>query len=428
MLAPRYHHFAPGCWINDPVGLHRSGELWVLHDQRSSGVEDRAIGWGRATSRDLLSWCDEGMAIAPEADEWIYSGCVVPHDGQAQAFFTLHRPSSGLQAQAEARWNGSWRRMPGELVPGRPESRDPFVFRWRDEWRMLLAQPPPWEAPERHRARLMLLRSDDLAVWSECGPVGPQSELGEMFETPLLRRIPCANAPVADWPWLLAVGVVDRRGGGAACGTRAWLGRFDGRAFAPDGDAFLLDYGPDFYAPAAWAGTPDDQVIITGWSNSWAYARRLPSEGWSGGAHALPRRLSAVREAGRWVLRQYPAALPPVGAAQPLGAGEHMVGAQCLLSLEGAGTLRLRDLHLELAADELALERSSANALLREAHFHGRWSAPRPEGSVDLLLDGCVAELFSANGAVWMSALTLRTAEDMLRLSDGLSVTLRPIG
>jgi sucrose-6-phosphate hydrolase SacC (GH32 family) len=347
---------------------------------------------------------------------------------QTYAFFTLHRPSSGLQAQAKAQWRGAWQRSPGELVPARLESRDPFVFRWRDEWRMLLAQPPPWTTPDSHPARLMLFGSADLETWRELAPIRLPSALGELFETPLLRRIPVSGEAEEEWPWLLAVGVVDRRGGGAACGTRAWFGRFDGGGFDACGRSFALDYGPDFYAPAAWAGTGDDEVVVTGWCNSWGYARRLPSTGWSGGAHALPRRVTAVHGAGGWSLRQQPATLPSVRAERIMHPGEHIIEGQYLLSLEGGGVVKVGDLTLTLADDTVTLERDCAVRELRDAGFHGRWTAPRSAARLEWFIDGCIAELFSADGAVWMSALTLRTASDALELGHGVTATLRSLG
>jgi beta-fructofuranosidase len=65
MIPPAFHHFAPNAWINDPVGLYRRGATWVLHDQRSPGTGDQAIGWGRAVSEDLLHWRDDGMVLPP---------------------------------------------------------------------------------------------------------------------------------------------------------------------------------------------------------------------------------------------------------------------------------------------------------------------------------------------------------------------------
>lgn len=428
MIVPRYHHTAPGQWINDPVGLHRLNGLWVLHDQRASGRDDRAIGWGRATSPDLLDWEDHGMVIMPEDDGWIYSGCVVPDGEQTHAFFTLHRPSSGLQSQAQALWQGAWERVPGERVSGQAESRDPFIFHWGDEWRMLLAQPPPWDAPTSHPARLMQLNSADLASWEQFAPLGPQSELGEMFETPILRRVPVQGEAVEDCPWLLAVGVVDRRGGRSVCGTRAWFGRYDGSKFEAVGEPFPLDYGPDFYAPAVWAGTADDDLILTGWSNSWSYARLLPSGSWSGGAHALPRRLMAVCDAKcGWVLRQRPAAFPECGSATTLPEGRHQVASCALLTIAGRGSLRLGDLTLHLRESDVVLERAYAEGPLANADFAGRWSAPRTEAMLKWFVDGCVTELFADDGSSWMSALTLRMPHDQLEVGHGLNVTVQPI-
>jgi sucrose-6-phosphate hydrolase SacC (GH32 family) len=384
------------------------------------------MGWGRATSTDLLNWRDEGVAIESEEDGWIYSGCVVPNGERTHAFFTLHRPSSNLQGQAEALWCGAWQRVPGECVPAQAESRDPFVFRWRDEWRMLLAQPPPWDEPTRHPARLMLLRSADLATWHQMAAVGPQTELGEMFETPLLRRLPVEGEAIENWPWLLAVGVVDRRGGEAICGTRAWFGRFDGSEFVAAGAPFLLDHGPDFYAPAAWAGTADNESIITGWNNSWSYARLLPSKAWSGGAHGLPRRLDAVRDGhSGWLLSQRPAALPDFGHGSALPSGRHAVGTCTLVTITGEGTLRLGDLTLHLKESDVLLERTCARGPLAGAGFPGRWFAPRSGAPLKWLLDGCVAEMFAEDGSAWMSALTLREPDDRLEVSRGLHVTLQ---
>jgi fructan beta-fructosidase len=424
MLTPKFHHIAPGQWINDPVGLHRHDGHWVLHDQRAGSAGEPAIGWGRATSPDLLHWTDEGLAIPPEADAWIYSGSVVADAAPPLAFFTLHRPATGLQAQAAAEWRSGWRRLPGERVPAAPDSRDPFVFRWGDEWRMLIGKPAPWAAPYRHPSRLMLLASPDLMAWRELGPLAVEGMPGELFETPLLRRIPVAGAPPADWPWLLAVGVVDRRGDQAICGTRAWFGPFDGDAFTPVGEAFPLDRGPDFYAPAMWAGTDEDEIVVTGWSNSWDYARRLPSVGWSGGAHALPRRWSARREANGWSLQQWPAKLPAWRQRRALRAGAHRVPAQCLLRLEGRGAVTLGDVSLRKDADSVVLERTCGLPALAGRQFSGFWRAPCPDGPLAWLIDGCVTELFALDGSLWMSALSLRREIDPVAISDGLAVSL----
>jgi levanbiose-producing levanase len=424
MIAPVFHHYAPGQWMNDPVGLHRLRDRWVLHDQRASELGNPAVGWGRATSADLLSWFDEGIVIPAGPDEWIYSGCVVA-ETTPRAFFTLHKPLGGLQAQGAAAWHNEWSRVPGECVSARADTRDPFVFRSREEWRMLLAQPPSWDSPFDRPSRLLLLRSNDLEAWEELGPLGPQGEPGEMFETPWLRRVPVAGELPQEWPWLLAVGVIDR-GRGAVCTTRAWFGRFDGESFVAAGAAFALDQGPDFYAPAVWAGTPEDEVILTAWTNSWAYARRLPSSGWSGGAHALPRRLTAERDGNGWRLLQLPAALPGVRPSRVLNAGSHLVGERFLLTLEGTGTVHLGDLTVTLTDDALRLERTTNCEGLTDTGFAGRWGA-NPVGSATWVVDGCVTELVAGDGSAWMSALSLRSAPHPLEWTGSLAATLHPV-
>jgi fructan beta-fructosidase len=427
MMPPAFHHFAPNGWINDPVGLYRRGETWVLHDQRSRGIDDQTIGWGRAVSKDLLHWRDDGMVLPPGDDGWIYSGCVVPRQSDARAFFTLHDPLTGLQAQATSPLKGSGFGTPRAIIPPKPNSRDPFVFSWGGGWRMLLAEPPPWNEPFAHPARLRQLASEDLETWCDVGLLGPPGEPGLLFETPFLRRLPCSGAPAEHWPWLLAVSTVDRRDGSTACGTRAWLGHFDGALFEPTSEPFRLDHGPDFYAPAIWSGTADDELLMTGWTNSWAYARRLPSRGWSGGAHALPRRLSAIHDKEGWSLRQRPARLPEGGEPRVLAPCSHEVGPRFSLTIHGRGALRLGDLELRFGDTEIVLERSCRLGTLAEAGFVGSWSAPRPASALEWVIDGCVAELFAADGSLWLTALTLRGEEDPIMIGQDLAVTLRHI-
>lgn len=55
-----------------------------------------------------------------------------------------------------------------------------------------------WDEPMRHAARLMLLRSSDLRTWHEVGAFGPESMLGELLETPLLRRMPVKGEAMED--------------------------------------------------------------------------------------------------------------------------------------------------------------------------------------------------------------------------------------
>jgi hypothetical protein len=177
-----------------------------------------------------------------------------------------------------------------------------------------------------------------------------------------------------------------------------------------------------------WAGTTEDEVVATAWTNSWSYARLLPSRGWSGGAHALPRRLVAVSDGrGGHSLRQLPAALPPCDPPQLVRRGGHLIGRRALITITGLGSLRLGDLTLRLNEKGVELVRDCGQTALLDAHFAGRWFAPCSTAPICLLLDGCVAEMFAQNGSMWMSALTLRDESVQLEIGDGLTVTLQTI-
>ena len=85
------------------------------------------------------------------------------------------------------------------------------------------------------------------------------------------------------------------------------------------------------------------------------------------------------------------------------------------------------DLTLRLTPQTLAIERDCAIPSLTECGFAGRWTAPRPAASIRWLIDGCIAELHADDGSVWMSALTLRSADQPIELAGGLGARFRPL-
>ena len=73
------------------------------------------------------------------------------------------------------------------------------------------------------------------------------------------------------------------------------------------------------------------------------------------------------------------------------------------------------------------LQRSCALPELNAAQFAGSWSAPAAPSPLRWLLDGCVAELFTEDGSLWLSALSLRGEGARLEVGVGLDVSLSPI-
>lgn len=269
---PAWHAVAPAThWMNDPNGLWRDDEgLWHLWFQyRDDPPAYSRTHWGRLVSRDGLVWSFEGTDFAADADSDIYSGCVVNVEGAVQrAYVTRHRHGRVRVAesvlppveQTVESWqrdglHAAWRAAPpaSRVDPGLRDFRDPFVFRYGNGWRMLVAEPCPWDGAAQGpaRSRLQIWRSVNGLQWEPAGAIGPWDPPRVMWEVPQLLPLSAlqspesAAAPKAGELWVLLLSVLDRRvgtpgtdGTDIGCSVRWHLGTFDGARFDPvAGDA-----------------------------------------------------------------------------------------------------------------------------------------------------------------------------------------------
>lgn len=414
---PAWHAVAPAThWMNDPNGLWRDDDgLWHLWFQyRDDPPAYSRTHWGRLVSLDGLVWRYAGSDFAANVDSDIYSGCVVNVDDAVQrAYVTRHRhgrssvAGSVLQpvGQTVESWqrdgrHAAWRAAPPEsrVDPGLRDFRDPFVFRYGNSWRMLVAEPCPWDAaaPGPARSRLQIWRSGDGLHWEPAGAIGPWDPPRVMWEVPQLLPLSALQtlqapasglAPKAGDLWVLLVSVLDRRAGRSGndgtdigCSVRWHLGTFDGARFDPvvnDASSAsslsraadtspvstgakehrrtlsgrLLDQGPDFYA--ACLQTPGlaipNEPILVAWMSHWAYARRLPLPGFAGGPMTLPRRLTWVDHASGNGIRQQPlAALAHARCSDPLVTPMQALSSVPCTVARVLGSLDL-EIHLHMA-------------------------------------------------------------------------------
>ena len=401
---PAWHAVAPAThWMNDPNGLWCDGEgLWHLWFQyRDDPPAYSRTHWGRLVSRDGLVWSFAGTDFAANADSDIYSGCVVEVDAEKlRAYVTRHRHGRGsatasllppVQQTVES-WqrdsrHAAWRAAPppSRVDPGLRDFRDPFVFRYGNGWRMLVAEPCPWDAAVEGpaRSRLQVWSSVDGLHWETAGAIGPWDPPRVMWEVPQLLPLSALQAPASSAApkdgdlWVLLVSVLDRRAGTAGnagtdigCSVRWHLGTFDGALFDPVADSASpastaaeadrstlsgrrLDHGPDFYA--ACLQTPDlakpTEPALVAWMSHWAYARRLPLPGFAGGPMTLLRRLTWVNHASGNGIRQQP--LKALDGARCSGAFvtqmQTLSSAPCTVTRE-LGSLDLQ-IHLHMAPD-----------------------------------------------------------------------------
>ena len=394
----------PGQWINDPNALlHANGAYRLFVQHRRDAPAFRETGWARLSSPDLLRWTFDGAVIPPDGEDWAYSGSVYASGGALTAVHTLHTAGSERQVRrsstdAGANWSGA------EVLPdlGDParNRRDPFVFHDGDGWALLLAEPCDWtEWRAEPASQLRLYRSHDGRTWREAGIIGPWHPPGVMWEVPLLARV--------DGRDVLFVSTVDRRGDGATCAVRAWVGAIVESGFVPDPDApaegQLLDFGPDFYAimmsaEGAWPGA--ERQCFVAWAGSWATGRNIDWPGFYGGPITLPRTLAVeVRSTGLWLAhRPIPSASAEFNRAV---ADIPIAGAATVAIDSGADVVKLtiagpsQSLHVrfDLVHGVADMDRRGAPTARWSAQQRFTPVARRPR-TLLLYLDSSLIELF----------------------------------
>ena len=408
---PIFHFAPPAGWCNDPNGLIFHADWWHLFYQLTpESLESGPKFWGHAVSRDLSSWQNRPIALAPDELGAIFSGSAVfdADKGAMVACFTHDAPGRQVQSLAFSSDEGlTWRKYEGNpvLTSSRADFRDPKVFRHQNEWIMIVAAS--FEA--------QIYASPDLLSWTLRSTfAAPQPDW--IWECPDLIRV--------GERWILS-GSMIRPGATLADGngTYYWIGDFDGARFTARGEMRALSFGPDDYAAVSWSGAPDGRALIIGWMNHWHYAESTPTdaENWRG-AMTLPRELSIVDG----TLRQNP---PPEicarrGAAIALASPFTEVSSEAYeleatldlsqLADEAAGfRLHFGDDSARVFYDaktrELVLDRGEAGATDFHASFVTMCCAPLElrddKLNLRIFVDRCSVEVFAQNGLLYGAML-----------------------
>ena len=307
-------------WMNDPNGpIFHEGRWHLFYQYNPNGDQWGEIGWGHASSSDLVTWEEQDLALYADGEHFIFSGSVV-HDAENVsglgtgssspliAYYTgHHREGEARQVQCMAyslddgaTWN-KYRANP-ILDLGEANFRDPKVF-WHEpsqKWIMLTVL-----AAERS---VLFHTSINLISWDLTfrfdAPIIGEHE----WECPDLLELPVSNSDPGDTKWVLFVSV----GGGAPAGgvgVQYFIGDFDGVRFLPDVDDIgaWVDQGPDFYAPQSFAGLKNAEQggVWLGWMNNWIYAKHTLANP-SRGMMTAPRHLTLHREGEAFRLIQIP--------------------------------------------------------------------------------------------------------------------------
>lgn len=273
------------------------------------------MSWGHATSKDLVHWIPQPIAMFEEIDKdttWRFSGCAVldknntsglcKNDSCLVAIYTAHQPNLKKESQFIAYSNdGGMTFTNYENNPvidlHKRDFRDPNVT-WNEDlkkWLMVVALPK--------ENQVQFYSSDNLIKWDLLGEFGPAGIRNGIWECPSFIQLPVNGQPNKK-KWVL----MNSFGGSRNPVMQYFIGDFNGKTFIndnPTDKVLYVDYGDCFYAAIPWNNIPDNKNLFIGWMVPPAKQQTFP---WRG-QMSIPRNLNLVETKEGIRLVQQPAAL-----------------------------------------------------------------------------------------------------------------------
>ena len=299
---PAFHHTPLYGWMNDPNGMFYKDGTWHLYYQYNPyGSKWQNMSWGHSTSKDLMTWEHQPVALEVDGLGHVFSGSsVVDSAGTAgfgkDAIVALYTSCDASQYQSMAYSTDggtTFQRYAGNpVLTLESEARDPNMF-WDDkagQWVLTLAHALDHE--------FLFFTSPDLKVWTLQSAFGKgEGAQDGVWECPDLFKLKVEGTDEEKWVLICNLNPGGPFGGSA---TQYFIGDFDGKTFTSDTDASgriptkWMDFGKDHYATVSWAGTPQNRRTVIGWMSNWQYAAEVPTTQYRS-ANTLPRDLSLFR-------------------------------------------------------------------------------------------------------------------------------------
>ena len=437
-------HFTPQAnWMNDPNGLvFYKGTYHLFYQYYPEGTVWGPMHWGHATSKDLVHWQHQKIALYPDSLGYIFSGSVVVDYKNTSGFgkngkiplvaiFTHHDPKGEMNGKNDFQNQSiaysldegkTWTKYSFNPVlknPGIRDFRDPKVS-WNEaanKWIMTLAT----------LNCITFYSSLDLKHWEKESEFGKEiGAHGGVWECPDLFPLTYQGKKL--WVLLVNLNPGGPNGGSA---TQYFVGDFNGHQFQTfANDTRWIDYGPDEYAGITYYNTGNRKIFL-GWMSNWQYATQVPTEKWRS-ATTIPRELSIAKVGDKYLL-----ASKPVDELNKLISKDvtmHNIRASsfCLTQktekLKGAARLnitsaRVKDFTItfsnklnqklvigfEQNKNEFFIDRMQSGKLNFEKGFARKHSAPRfinaSNMDITLIIDDASVELFADNGLTVMTAI-----------------------
>ena len=196
---PKIHFSPEKGWMNDPNGMvYVDGEYHFFYQKYPYDTSWGPMHWGHATSRDLIHWEHQPIALYPDELGFIFSGSAVYDTQNSSEYGTNENPpiiaiytshhKDGLEQQSIAYSNDKGRHFEKSYLnpviknPGISDFRDPKAF-WnpvRRCWSLVLAA----------QDRVFFYASQNMKNWEKTGEFGPEgNHVKGVWECPDLFEI-----------------------------------------------------------------------------------------------------------------------------------------------------------------------------------------------------------------------------------------------
>lgn len=274
----QYHYSVKDGWGNDPNGLIYYNGTYHMFHQFYDDITWGPMHWLHLTSKDLLHWEEQPMALYPDGNGTMFSGCIVADENNTSGFFSGSK--GGLVAIITADGNGQRMKLAYSTDEGKTwtktdkivadwtddvlavqDFRDPKVFRWENKWFMVVAGGP-----------LRIYSSDNLKDW-KCESAYPDLHT----ECPDLYPVQSENGTMK---WVLSRGGRFYKIGDFKQVSGSWTFVPDKEYQTTDG---VMNFGKDSYAAMTYyvqdfgtsANPTLPEIIELNWMNTWDYCNKV---------------------------------------------------------------------------------------------------------------------------------------------------------
>lgn len=296
----KYHAMPLIGWMNDPNGLVQyKGEYHLFYQYYPYDAVWGPMHWGHATSKDLLTWTAQEVALAPDQsyESGCFSGGAIVKDDELYLMYTSHieaADNDGIQKQAQSiaisqdgktftKYANNPVLREADIPEGssKADFRDPNPFCIDGVYYALIGSKN-----EQEIGQLLVYKSEDLIHWDYLNTIGPNPMFGIMGECPDLFHIDGKDVIIMS---SIQLPVEDNKYHNVNSCIYV-VGHFNpitGEFEIEQIDE--IDTGHDFYAPQSLQDEQGRRIMI-GWMEMWGkeYLTHKLNHKWTG-AMTLPR-------------------------------------------------------------------------------------------------------------------------------------------